>query len=163
MKKLFWVFAFAALATAANAAAVRWTVDTSIDYDAATLVTWNGEAVPMYIYTTTGISDSTLIGPTDLPVYSAIDDSSITITDALQFSVQLMKWDETKSKFALVAESTKVSYGELMAENAVFLDIMQTPTASVHTFSEFAVIPEPTSAMMLLLGLAGLALKRKNA
>ena len=36
-------------------------------------------------------------------------------------------------------------------------------TATSATFKNFQSVPEPTSAMLLLLGMAGLALKRKRA
>lgn len=57
--------------------------------------------------------------------------------------------------------SDTVSYGELSS----YISSMQgkaTP-AETYAFTTFRAVPEPTSGLLLLLGIAGLALKRKRA
>ena len=39
---------------------------------------------------------------------------------------------------------------------------MATPASGAYTVSSFTAVPEPTSGLLLLLGVAGLALRRKN-
>ena len=55
---------------------------------------------------------------------------------------------------------TTLSYSEAMA-NYVYTDPTKTSEVSVYTVSQ--VIPEPTSGLLLLLGLSGLALRRRRA
>lgn len=57
--------------------------------------------------------------------------------------------------------SAAVSYGALGA----YISSMEgksTP-ADTYSFESFRAVPEPTSGLLLLLGIAGLALKRKRA
>lgn len=48
------------------------------------------------------------------------------------------------------------------ATNTYFADFING-TASAYTTSSMAAVPEPTSGLLMLLGMAGLALKRKRA
>lgn len=66
----------------------------------------------------------------------------------------------------VVARSSDVTYSTLVAGNYIYNDAdMTTPASpSPFTFGGFtSTIPEPTSGLMLLLGLGTLALKRKVA
>lgn len=68
--------------------------------------------------------------------------------------------------WSLVAYSSSVyTFKDLTDSGSTYEDrgAMSEFAANPYSFSGFtAAIPEPTSAMMLLLGLAGLALKRKS-
>ena len=75
--------------------------------------------------------------------------------DSTSFLVELFNGDE------LAYRSDSVSYGTLGA----YISSMkgQARPADTYAFSNFMAVPEPTSGMLLLLGIAGLALKRKRA
>lgn len=59
-----------------------------------------------------------------------------------------------------VAVGSTMSYSELAAMGAISDTLLEIPTA--WTGGPYSV-PEPTSAVLMLLGLAGLALKRRKA
>ena len=61
-----------------------------------------------------------------------------------------------------IAESATLSWQDLLDANAVS-ESMTPAGAGTATFGSFTAVPEPTSALLMLLGMAGLALKRKNA
>ena len=56
-------------------------------------------------------------------------------------------------------------YNTLSSANAIYDGNLMNPTASAYTFSSFTtsdVIPEPSSGLMMLLGMIALGLKRKK-
>ena len=61
-----------------------------------------------------------------------------------------------------IAESAVLTWDDLLAADAVSVT-MTHAGAGTATFGGFTAVPEPTSALLMLLGMAGLALKRKHA
>lgn len=61
-----------------------------------------------------------------------------------------------------IAKSDAVSYTDLLSSQAISSSMQSMPTP--YQFSNFSslVVPEPTSGLLMLIGLAGLALKRKR-
>lgn len=62
-----------------------------------------------------------------------------------------------------IAKSDTVSYNVLLSSCAISSAMRSMPTP--YQFSNFSslAVPEPTSGLLMLIGLAGLALKRKRA
>ena len=58
--------------------------------------------------------------------------------------------------------SAPYSYDSLAA-NVWATDILSMKATTAKGFGNFRAVPEPTSGLLLLLGVAGLALKRKRA
>ena len=85
----------------------------------------------------TTFSDDSLAGGSTYNFYFVIEDNGKTFTSAV------------KSVSAQATLTSNVTFGN-----------MQSATQSA---SNWQVVPEPTSGLMLLLGVAGLALKRKRA
>lgn len=161
MKKLIIFAAFVFAALFVNAAAVVWKYTPSINVDptdtAVKLVAWSGETATDCQILTTMEGKYYLAETSSTEIYSIIPSDSFA---NLSFSVQLYSFDENDNEI-LTEESAKVAFTELYEKNAIFFDAAMTPNPSAYEFT--GAIPEPTSGLMLLLGLAGLALKRKVA
>lgn len=66
----------------------------------------------------------------------------------------------------ILSTSQGFSYTDLLAANAfdiTYAGMMDAPIVHSQPFTAYAMIPEPTSGLLMLLGLAGLALRRKRA
>lgn len=88
---------------------------------------------------------------------------SITAADTLVTDTYVNYWvalyDSAKNE---VARSQELTFADISSSTWEKADIQSNPGVSPFTFSGFtATIPEPTSGLMLLLGLGALALKRK--
>lgn len=79
------------------------------------------------------------------------------------FLVELAYWDEANQSSSVVGTSDSFSFAMLKSYlTTAFADEPTIPTQSVFAPSFYAV-PEPTSGLLMLLGIAGLALRRKRA
>lgn len=158
MKKLLILALFSFAALFVNAAAVVWKYTPSINIDptdtAVKLVAWSGETAIDCQILTTMEGKYYLAETSSTEIYSIIPSDSFA---SLSFSVRLYSFDEDKE--ILEEESAKVTYYELYEKNAIFFDAATTPNPTAYDFA--GAIPEPTSAMMLVFGLATLALKRR--
>ena len=178
MKKLIIAVAAVAMAVAANAAALSWTTWAHIN---------DGSADSDWI---TG-GQAYLVMVTDAASFAVADDLSITggsIVDSTAFADGTANgvWNDTDSlvagnvyKFAIIATTdgagtsvpTKGTYGIDDNSGALYSVTWDASTgASFFPDDSYAgasmstsVAPEPTSGLLLLLGMAGLALKRKRA
>ena len=154
MKKLIIMAALVVAGVAANAASFNWAAANIYGSDGTTK--WAGE-VNLYAvidgvdtlvntYTAVGgvvakanttFSNDKLVGGNDYDFYFTIVDSGKTFTST------------TKNVGALATQTATIQFGNMAS---------QTQTAG-----NWAAVPEPTSGLLMLLGLAGLALKRKHA
>ena len=96
-----------------------------------------------------------------MSTFSGVIDGTATGTSYL---AQLVMSDAsgntiTSEKAAFVTDSA-AEYGPLNFSNGVGFT---TETAKINYASGWTAAPEPTSGLLLLLGVAGLALKRKRA
>ena len=176
MKKLLMVIAAAFLGLAANAAAVTWSVaniqsspdnsvgagwlvqlySSDVTYDYASAKAGTIEATFTGATVASGATafragqkeaDAAAAGDT-VSLYMVIYDAA-TVADAKNYIV------------SSVASKTVAASG---ADIALAFGSM-TGTTSANTFlnSSWQAVPEPTSGLLMLVGLAGLALRRKRA
>ena len=85
----------------------------------------------------TGFSNADMVGNTSYDFYFVIEDGGKKFTS------------DTKSVLAQATATVTVNFGN-----------MQTATQNA---SNWAAVPEPTSGLLMLLGMAGLALRRRRA
>ena len=180
MKKLIMGLAIAACAVTASASQVSWGLNTGNVLDATKV-----DAGTAYLMFSTGTVDFSKFA-----TMSSFDASSLA-TVGLDTTIDTFAYSATKiSNSVSVVPSTKTSAntnigGGNKSMYIVFIDdggkdiaytatavpvnvqnstmaIGATKASSAFTYAT-ASVPEPTSGLLLLLGVAGLALKRKRA
>ena len=156
MKKIIAVVAFALTAMCAQAAATNWQLTVGQMYGKDGKSTFTGKlelfasggdlSSPVAIFTAnpaaatyskTAIETEALTGGETYSFYLVLTDGDKALTSA------------TKSSSALETGASLLNFGSMR-------------TATQNT-SNWQTVPEPTSGLLLLLGMAGLALKRKRA
>lgn len=156
MKKIIAVVAFALAAMCAQAAATNWQLTVGQMYGKDGKSTFTGKlelfasggdlSSPVAIfsanpaavtYSKTAIETEALTGGETYSFYLVLTDGDKALTSA------------TKSSPALDTGASLLNFGSM--KNAT------------QTASNWQTVPEPTSGLLFLLGMAGLALKRKRA
>ena len=185
MKKLIVAAVGIAMAIVTNAAQIKWTCADGIanateeDWTSATMVYLVNAAdiTASDIYTAVqggatldsvvaakavaSFDDATSISSTFNYGYTADTKQNLYMVcfdsdmNALYFSEQI-------EKTILGTGATKYGFTANSSMEAAMAD-MSTFDASVGGWVSTAAVPEPTSGLLLLLGMAGLALKRKQA
>lgn len=172
MKTMKLILAFAALLIAhlASAEMLYWMIGDStnggsntIEFNYAVLyaVNDNGKiALPTTVegggaYGNENLSLTTTTGP------------QLTELDGIKpamysYYVELVTWNDVTEKETVVGVSEMVSYSDLASQGHVIGAGMTIP-ATAHIWMPTTAVPEPTSGLLILIGLASLALKRKNA
>ena len=151
MKKIMLALAVAVLAVAANAASFKWSGVNVYGSDGITKFTGTASlyaegidgvlstaAVNAGSITATTFSNDALVGGTTYNFYFVVEDDGKTFTSA------------TKSVAAQATSTVTIGFANMTS---------QTQNAANWTAAD---VPEPTSGLLLLLGVAGLALRRKQ-
>ena len=186
MKKLMIALAVAAMAVYANAAAVTWKSGTVLEPGGATA----NKSVTAYLWVIDATTYDTLAANTtgsamSDAVYAAYGsktgDAYLTKTTTKKGVADL--YDDSKdyaagnSAYAAILYTYgtgddlqymgnvgKVTFESAMdVERANMSEFLLGNTTSAAPAWSTAAVPEPTSGLLLLLGMAGLALKRKRA
>lgn len=186
MKKLMVMLAVVAMAVVANAAAVQWysgviyrANDALGTVGSATTDRAGLNAVTAYLYALTaeqytaaqGMDTATLyntyIGTTATATKNSVGNGqaniSQTVADASGIHYGLVLYvDTTNANLPDGADAfVKATLASANVGGAVNVTVGNMATSSVS--STWTAVPEPTSGLLMLVGLAGLALRRKRA
>ena len=183
MKKLLIAFGVAAVATAVNAATVSWGGTFSTPDLSDTLPEGTKFAL---LYSTSAFSgaatsvDGFTVGSTADNGGTIVSTTAATATQSSNWEF-MAAWDNTgkdvngyyailtlndtgdKAAYMYLGDisgTTATSPQQYLVYNAGWADDTMSLTTGGYTT---AVAPEPTSGLLILLGMAGLALKRKRA
>lgn len=168
MKKVILALAIAATAVCAQAAAVKWDSGTVKDMSGANIGTKAATAgwvasVTFWdetgkdVIATTGLSDNTA----SMSKFNATTGSDFATSTS--YMAQLVITDDkgntvTSDKALFTTDSSATFQLNFGTGNG-----FATSGAKINYASGWVAAPEPTSGLLLLLGMAGLALKRKRA
>lgn len=178
MKKLIIAMAIAVSAVLANASSVSWGVSVGQTLDSTKI-----DAGTMYLVYTANAAG---IDWGKLDSMASFDESTIA---AIGFEKVVSSFEYSADKVSNKESITPASSGLTSGSKAMYmiciddggteiaytassksvnvqssaLTVGITTSASAFTYASAQAIPEPTSALMLLLGMAGLALRRKQA
>ena len=176
MKKLMTMLAAIAFATVLQAATVNWSVvnvqSSPVNNAAA------GWIVQLYDSSTTfSYADAKAGGITPWTSGATVAAGSTTVTYRANGSTT-MDNGTTKSVYAVIYDATSIADAKYyIVSDAITLSAnaagspvtaafgSMSATAATNKFlnSSWTAVPEPTSGLLMLLGMAGLALKRKRA
>lgn len=164
MKKIMIALAIAATAVLAQASSVKWSITGMTDI-AGTAVgaTTDKYTAVVTFYDSTG---NTALATSETTTTTAMNGMNATWTGAelsKSYYAELVITDSTgnsiSSEKAQFTTSSSATYNLNFSSGKGFA----TQTAKIDFSSGWQAAPEPTSGLLLLLGVAGLALKRKRA
>ena len=150
-----------AVGFAANAASYKWTGANIYGADATTKFTGTAE---IYAYLSTA-TKADAVKVTDVAITAGALNATYNWTDAVvgstyNFYMVITDGDKVLDTSATTPAIIKAGVAQATTTQSVVMGNMQSATQAA---GNWAAVPEPTSGLMLLLGVAGLALKRKRA
>ena len=181
MKKLMFMLAAAVAVVSAQAASVNWTCTNVKDgsgspisgvayfIDAATLSQSDFRALSGADAFNTALSGMYSYTPTEAGKYTvgssaAVDNSALGLSDATAYSVYLAIFDTAtitdSSKYYLTEAKDLTTYSGTSSASLKF-GSQSTASQAAGAWTSVTV-PEPTSGLLMLVGLAGLALRRRR-
>ena len=186
MKKLMFMLVAAVAVVSAQAASVNWTCTNVKDgsgnpisgvayfINAATLSQSDFRALKgadafttalsgMYSYTPSSVGNDA--GKYTVDSAHAVDNATLGLSDATAYSVYLAVFDTAtitdSSKYYLTDAKDLTTYSGTSSASLKF-GSQSTPSQAAGAWTSVNV-PEPTSGLLMLVGLAGLALRRRRA
>ena len=164
MKKILIAVVTVGTAVALQAASVTWSATSVKDITGSNAKNVTGWSAVCTIWSSDGL---TVIGSdtdTDTNAMSKFSGSIGGTATGTTYLAQLVITDDkgntiTSEKAQFTTDSS-AEYGEINFTNG---SKFSTATAKINYSTGWTAAPEPTSGLLLLLGMAGLALKRKRA
>ena len=191
MKKLMIAAAITFVAVVSQAAEFKWTTGSKLYLDNSDMSTWkDGDVLTALTSGTAGYMDASKYSAITWAAQMTLSDgvSSDTIGITPNFSSHKINTTGVSSSlFALPADDSTKEYSWSVVFTGTWMDsegnewsIASNPIAGSGEFSKLsaaqintgvpstwtvtgASVPEPTSGLLLLLGMAGLALRRRHA
>ena len=190
MKKLMIALAAVAMGVAANAASFAWQVPSGRIFDGTGTTGEAGYAATVgltaYLFDASVYSQETLVSAlasaTGADYTKAINGTQTTVNSDAKIDAKSFTYDVISSfdAYYVIVGADKVFISEtvasgIQASSKQSIDFASQGSVSKTTFTSgtfaengsgwysTASVPEPTSGLLLLIGVAGLALKRKRA
>ena len=179
MKKLMIALAAVAMAAGVHAACMDW----QVLVNAATSAGLTASNYKAYIIAASDWGTTAAGGTIEKALLDKnLDNEGFTVdgvkfdtgtqvitTDASAIAYKMILVDTANNKWAMIKEGEIATYdpesgtGTLQKGTTTGKAILGTATSGNLVWGTVQTIPEPTSGLLLLLGVAGLALKRKRA
>lgn len=155
MKKILVALVVASLALLSQASYLYWQVQ-SDDY---TTITEPGKVNTAYLYATKDDAPDVKIGA--LKIGNAQESYAVDVSkyDSYSFYIELVNYNAGAAD--VLGYSETVAYTDMVEKGYILETPLSITAASVWHGGTYAA-PEPTSGVLMLLGLAGLALKRRK-
>jgi len=167
MKKLLVLAAAIVAGVVANAASFKWTASNAYASDGTTL--YNGSAT-LYAYVSTADASTAFAVTTATLVNGTIKSGEGYTITGLTFNSDLMEVGTTYTAYMVIVDGDKAftSTTKSVAPNVsttqtIGFGSLKTATQSASNWASTSPVPEPTSGLLMLLGMAGLALRRRRA
>ena len=152
MKRILVLSASILAASFANASYLWWQVDTT-DYSGI-----SGTVNQYTLWAVNGSSSATMIdGTNKAGAANSVDISAYST--GYSFYVELANF-ESANNVTTVAKSGTVTYSDLSSH--IVTTLSDVPSVTPWHASNYESVPEPTTGLMLLLGLSLVSLKRRK-